>query len=293
MAKEIAVGKRAKISEAQQYMLLAVLGASVLLGVATSLTSHFISQISFNAKVVSAEDEAIVGYSNAIKNTGICLDPQGDVYSKEELDQCDPDSIAISEIPDTLRANVLKNMAGNQALNSVPNDSNPDCQNADTGKQFTYEELEKIYEEAEKAKNSEQLNRASQLIKSCSALRVIPDALPAFKNEEALLASLNKLFIVSNWTPESISPSGGSTNTADSSASLNTISVSLSVEADSNTTMNVLNNIERSIREFNIERATIEWGSDNTLQLEAQATAYYLNESKVSETTTTISTEGT
>ena len=291
MAKEIAVGKRAKISEAQQYMLLAVLGASALLGVAISLTLHFINQISFNAKVVSEQDTAIVNYSNAIKNTGICLSPKGDVYSKGELDQCDPDSISISEIPDTLRANVLKNMAGNQALNSVPNDSNPDCQNPNTGKQFTYEELQTIYDEAVGTKESERLNQATQLIKSCSALRVIPDALPAFKNEEALLASLNKLFIASNWTPQTISPSGSS-SASSSLPGLNTLSVSLSVEADSNTTMTVLNNIERSIREFNIERATIEWGSNNTLQLEAQATAYYMEESKVSETTTTISTEG-
>ena len=50
MAKEVAISKRIKISEAQQYMLLAVLGASVVLGVAISLTAHFIQQISFNAK---------------------------------------------------------------------------------------------------------------------------------------------------------------------------------------------------------------------------------------------------
>ncbi len=291
MAKEIAVGKRLAISEAQQYILLSVLGASILLGVAISLISHFINQISFNAEVISAEEAAIVDYSNVIKNTGVCLSPKGNVYSKEELDKCDPESITVSEIPNTLRANILKNMAGNKALNSVPNDSNPDCQNPDTGRQYTYEELDAIYSEAENSKNGDQLSRASQLIKSCSALRVIPDALPAFKNEEALLASLNKLFIVSNWTPESISPSGAS-SASELAPSLNTLSVNLSVEANSSTTMNVLHNIERSIREFNIERATIEWGSDNTLQLEAQATAYYMDEIGITETTTTISTEG-
>lgn len=291
MAKEIAVGKRLAISEAQQYILLSVLGASILLGVAISLISHFINQISFNAEVISAEEAAIVDYSNVIKNTGVCLSPKDNVYSKEELDKCDPESITVSEIPNTLRANILKNMAGNKALNSVPNDSNPDCQNPDTGRQYTYEELDAIYSEAENSKNGDQLSRASQLIKSCSALRVIPDALPAFKNEEALLASLNKLFIVSNWTPESISPSGAS-SASELAPSLNTLSVNLSVEANSSTTMNVLHNIERSIREFNIERATIEWGSDNTLQLEAQATAYYMDEIGITETTTTISTEG-
>ena len=55
--------------------------------------------------------------------------------------------------------------------------------------------------------------------------------------------------------------------------------------------MNVLDNIERSIREFDIERATIEWGSNNTLTLQAQATAYYMDESTVTETTQTLKAE--
>ena len=44
MAKEIAIGKRAKISEAQQYMLLSVLAASIVLGAAISLIIHFVQQ---------------------------------------------------------------------------------------------------------------------------------------------------------------------------------------------------------------------------------------------------------
>ena len=291
MAKEVAVGKRATISEAQQSILLAVLGASVLLGVAVSLTSHFVKQIMFNADVISAEDEALVNYSTVIKNTGVCLSPKGSVYTDEELNNCTPENISVSQIPGTLRANVLTTMAGNEALNSVPNDSNSDCQNPVTGQQFTYAELESIYNEADKSDSSEQLSQASQLIKSCSALRVIPDALPAFKNEEALLASLNKLFIVSNWTPENLSPAG-SMSISNLFPGLNVLSVNVSVEADSGTTMNVLNNIERSIREFDFKKASIEWDSDNTLHLEAEAAAYYMDESSIVETTTTKSAEG-
>ena len=67
MAREISFAKRAKISQAQQYMLLSVLGASVILGASVSLIMHFFSQISFNAKVVSEEDNSIVVYSDAIK----------------------------------------------------------------------------------------------------------------------------------------------------------------------------------------------------------------------------------
>lgn len=287
MAKEVAIGKRAKISEAQQYMLLSVLGAAVVLGVAISLVIHFIQQISFNTRVIMAEDEAIVSYSNIIKNTGICKSPKGDVYSDDELKKCDPDSIETSEIPGTLRANILENLAASDALNSVPKEASSSCINPETGKNYTYTDLNKIYNNASGAT---ELSAASQLIKSCSALRVIPDALPAFRNEEALLASLNKLFIESGWQPESLSPSGSS-STSTLAPGLNTISVSLSVEADTSTTMNVLDNIERSIREFDIERATIEWGSNNTLTLQAQATAYYMDESTVTETTQTLKAE--
>ena len=287
MAKEVAVGKRAKISEAQQYMLLAVLGASVVLGIAISLTIRFAKQISFNATVIMAEDEAIVAYSDVIKSTGICKSPKGNVYTEDELKNCDPDSIETSQIPGTLRANILENLAANESLNSVPKEASSACINPNTDKNYTYAELNKIYNDAS---GSAELAAASQLIKSCSALRVIPDALPAFKNEEALLASLNKLFIESGWQPESLSPSGSS-SASKLTSGLNTISVNLSVETDTSTTMRVLDNIERSIREFNIERATIEWGSNNTLALQAQATAYYMDESSITETTKTLKAE--
>jgi hypothetical protein len=55
--------------------------------------------------------------------------------------------------------------------------------------------------------------------------------------------------------------------------------------------MNTLKNIERSIREFNIERATIEWGGDNSLILHAQATAYYMGESSIKEISKTVSVD--
>lgn len=284
MAKEIAIGKRAKISEAQQYMLLSVLGAAIFLGAAIALVVHFVRQISFNTKVIMAEDEAITAYSKVIESTGICKKPSGSVYSDEELNKCDPDSIEVSEIPGTLRANILTTLASNEALNSVPKEDDSSCINPSTGKNYTYRELNQIYNDAV---GSAALTAASQLIKSCSALRVIPEALPAYRNEEALLASLNKLFIISNWEPESLSPSG-STSTSALGVGLNTISVSLSIEADSATTLGVLDNIERSIREFDITRATIEWGSNDTLVLQAQATAYYMDKSTISEETMTI-----
>lgn len=283
MAKEIAIGKRAKISEAQQYMILAVLVASIILGIAISLTMHFVKKITFNADVIAAEEASIASYTNVIKSTGVCKSPRGSTYTESELAQCDPDSIEISEIPDTLRSNILENLAANRALNSVSKVGDSSCTNPATNKQYTFAELNNNYNNA---KGASELSAASQLIKSCSALRVIPDALPAFKNEEALMASLNKIFQLSGWEPETLSPSGG--NSIVSNESLNPMSLTLSIEADSGTTMRVLDNIERSIREFNINNATIEWGGDNTLVLQAQAEAYYITESSITESTKTI-----
>lgn len=284
MAKEIAISKRLKISEAQKYMLFSVIGASVVLGIAISLISYFVRQISFNTNIIMAEEEAISNYSNVIKNTGACKAPKGSIYSGDELNNCIPDSVEVSEVPNTLRSGILEGLASDSALNSVPKEDNSSCVNPDTNKNYTYKELSKIYNDAN---GSEELNAASQLIKSCSALRVIPDALPAFKNEEALLASLNKLFNVSGWEPESISPSSNDVE-EELPDGLNGISVNVSVEASSGTTMNVLHNIERSIREFNIGSATIEWSGSDNLLFQARATAYYMDKSIITETKKTI-----
>ena len=284
MAKEIAIGKRAKISEAQEYMILAVLGASCFLGVALALVLHFIDQISFNTRVIMSQEQTIVAYSDVIKNTGICRSPSGSIYSDDELNRCDPEAIDTSEIPGTLRSNILEDVAANNALNSVPKEATSGCINQKTQKNYTYKELNDIYSEAYSA---EEKTAASRLIKTCSALRIIPDALPAFKNEEALLASLNNIFIVSGLEPESLSPTGESV-ASESGTGLFVMSVGLMLETDSLSTITMLKNIERSIREFDIQTATIEWGGDDLLTLHAQATAYYMKKSAIEETTVVI-----
>ena len=92
--------------------------------------------------------------------------------------------------------------------------------------------------------------------------------------------------------PESLSPGGSSSSSTASSAGFNAFSVNLSVESDTGNTMKFLDNIERSIREFNIERATIKWSGENTLSLQAQATSYYVDKSSITETTKTVTAGG-
>ena len=284
MAKEVAISKRLKISEAQQHIILAVLGASLFLGVAIALVVHLIKQISFNTDVIIAQDQSIVAYSDLIKNIGVCKSPSGSVYSDADLAKCDPNNIDLEDIPGTLRANIVSDLAANSNLTSVPNDNEQSCINPSTGKNFTYKELTDLYNDAS---DSTALSEASQLVRSCSALRIVPDALPAFKNEEGLLASLNKLFYVSGWEPEALSPSGENMTT-ELGTNLNVMSVNLQIEANASTTMNVLRNIERSIRQFDVERISIEWSGDNSIDLRGQATAYYMSPSTFNETTKTI-----
>ncbi len=288
MAKEIAILKRAKISQAQQMMLLAVLGASLVLGGAVAACIHFVQQISFNNNVIAEEEKTIVSYTTAIQQIGICTKPAGTIYTDSELNKCSPNSISVSRVPNTLRSNIITNLAADENLASVPNISSSECMNPITNESYTYDEMQELYSNAE---TEEELTSATNLIQSCSALRIIPDALPAYYNEEALLASLNKIFIVSGFEPDSLSPSEN-TSAASFGSNLNTMSVRLSVETGTNTTLRVLSNIERSIRDFEITRATIEWGSNDTLVLQATANAYYMTPSTFQETTKTVKVGG-
>ena len=285
--KEIAIGKRAKISQAQQNMLLAVLGAAMILGAAVALNVHFIKEITYQAKVVSKQDESIVNYSNTISKIGVCVKPKGDTYTLEELKRCYPNDVDVSSIPNTLRSNIVEGMAENEALNSVPKEGISACINPETRKNYTYEDLNGLYD---KATNSEERIAATKLIKVCSALRIIPDALPAYKNEEALLSSLNKIFLDSNLQPEGLSPSGEEESSSLGNG-LNEISVNLSLESDIPSTLKFINNLERSIRSFNIKTASIEWSGDS-IDFHAQAKAYYMDKSVLQESTYTQPLEG-
>ena len=279
-----AITKRLKISKAQQTMLLAVGAAAVMLGVAVVLAVYFIKYISFNSRVISAKDEAIVGYSKAIKDSGACTKPRdGKTYTDDELRKCSPNDLDTDKVPGSLKYKVLVDEASNVGLESVARNSLSVCKDPSTGNQYTYKDLLDKYQNAE---SSSDRGYYLSAIKICSALRVVPDALPMQKNEEALLASLNQIFIVSDWMPESLSPS--SSSTPSNETGLLTIPVNLSIEASNDKTLTVINNIERSIREFSITSATIEWSGDTQLNVNAKANAYYVSGADELETTKTI-----
>ncbi len=271
--------KRLKISKTQQQTLLITIITAVILGVCIVLGIYFVKYIKFNGKIIKAKDEAIADYETTIKNVGLCKDTNNDgKFSEDELKKCNPDALDSSVLPGTLRYNVMVNMANNPDLESVARDSLSDCYDA-SGEKIDWQQ------KFDDTDNDEEQAKYLSMLKMCSALRVIPDALPAQANEEALMASLNQIFIISGWEPEALSPSGDVTS---NNEGISTIPISLSVQADTSTTMRVLDNIEKSIRTFELQTATISWSGDRFLTLESQGNAYYTEDSGVVEANQTV-----
>lgn len=279
MAKDTAIGKRLKISKAQQNMLAAVAGASFILGVSLVFAVYFLKYIKFNGTVIAEKDKAIVGYSNAIKNIGICKKPSGRVYNKSELERCVPNETELDSIPDTLRYNVIMNASQSEALESVGREGLSICYDTSTGQKLSFD---RIYEKYSLATTDKAKAYYLEMIGMCSSLRVIPDALPSSANALALGASLNKIFTLSNYEPEGITPGREDDNTESGIYGLGALGVNLEIESDTKTALTVLRNLEKSIREINIESADIEQ-KENSLTLRATATAYYTEPVTITE----------
>lgn len=280
---EAAVGKRIKISKIQQQQMLAVLGASLIFGVSLVFSIFFVKYIIFNSKVIDAKDTAISNYYTAIKNAGICKPTSNGKYSESDLKKCNPKEIDVEDIPGTLRYNVLIGMTENNNLESIARDSQATCFDKDGRKiDFTTSYRQAVTDEEREAELYK--------IKLCSSLRVIPDALPSKHNDEALLSSINQIFILSGQTPEALSPN--KTSEVSPIENIQVIPVALTISEDIDVTTRLLQNLERSIRSFSIQSATISWNGvvngREQLELSAQAHAYYTEEIQASETQETI-----
>jgi hypothetical protein len=282
---EAAVGKRIKISKIQQQIMLAVLGTSLVFGVSIVFVIFFIKYIAFNTSIIKAKDESISNYNAAILNAGICTTNSKDKkFSDKDLEQCHPEEIEVTTLTDTLRYNVLVNMAQNNNLESVARDSQASCYNAATKKKIDF------VQEYQNAKTDKERAEKLYRLKMCSSLRVIPDALPSQKNDEALLASMNKIFLLTGFQPKSLSPSISSE--VSPVAGLQVIPVSVSVENTAYDTTRLLQNLENSIRSFSFQNATITWGGEKDgfpmLDLQGSALAFYTDEILASESEKTI-----
>lgn len=136
-----------------------------------------------------------------------------------------------------------------------------------------------------------------EVVRTCTALRAIPDALPSSENSEAMLASLNQLLLWSNngggVSIEGLS--GADTdgvsfvdeNGTQIQTTMTNIGAALSLEDEATKVKGALDTIESSIRNYDIAAATIEWSGDNydddgvyhpqVITLNASFNAYYSN----------------
>lgn len=276
-----------KISKAQQ-MTLGIVGlTAVVVGAGLVLMINFFKYISFNNKALTAQAEAISGYSRSIKNSGACKAPKNTDYTQEELKNCDPNEVKTKEVPGTLRASIMDDASSNIGLESVGRKTLSVCINPDTDEPYTSIELKDKYMNSETTNDKRYYMNA---IKICSALRVIPDSLPIVKNTEALLASLDQIYLISNWRPSSIAPN--SSNNQSNFEGLSSIVVNFNNEEENialDRVRELLGNVSKSIRFFNVTSLRIEVPreSDN-VKFFASAEAYYTGSIESSETTKTI-----
>lgn len=285
-----AVEKRQKISKAQKQILFTIGGTAVFVGVCIVLVSYCMRLIGYNSRVINEKDKSISNYSNTIKNVGICKVSGSGIISDDELKRCTPNTYLSDSLTGTLRYNVMVKTAENEDLESVARPLQAACYTEDGKRKINFKELYDNAEEEAKKDSEKDVDTLKakylDMMKSCSALRAIPDALPAQKNTEALLASLDRLFDLADWQPSGLSPNSSSSRSPYKGVSA--LPVSLSVEANSEKTLSVLSTIERSIRTFDITSATIEWIGEDTLKLGASARAYYTSEQSLSQKTVTV-----
>lgn len=274
-----AESKRQRISRAQQITLLEVLGASLVLGACIVIATFLIKYINFNTKIISAKNDAITAYDQTIRNVGVCVDKdKNGRLSNDELEKCQPNEVSLNAVTDSLRYKILVEMAQNADLESVARQRNANCYD-DEGKWIDFNAL---YEQSTNESDRQQYLQASKI---CSALRVIPDALPSVLNTEALMASLNQILIITGWEPDRLAPRDDMV--VSEIPGLDVIPVLLRIESSDAVVIDVLHNIERSIREFDITVATVEW-TNVGLNLQASANAYYLAAIPEIETTKTL-----
>lgn len=279
--KNVAVAKRAKITTAQKQIMLLTLGISLTLGLTIVLINHARKTISFNGKVIGAQKDAITAYNDTIKSVGICKDYDGNgKFSPAEIEKCQPNAISADEVPQSLRYNVLYQTANNPDLESVGRESLSLCYDA-SGKRIDYNQ-----KQATASGDRERLLYID-LTKKCSAIRVIPEALPSKNNTEALMSSLNKIMLLSDWQPEKISPDGEAIPL--DIPGIGFMPVKFSLEANPNIIHNIIENVELSIRNIDVNKAKFSWSRKGKIDFSASATAYYAEEEAYQEKTITVS----
>ena len=152
------------------------------------------------------------------------------------------------------------------------------------------ENIAKCTELVDKSLSEERTIEDFELARTCTALRVIPDAMPSKKNSEATLASFNQLLL---WSNPSLKIEGISESEDDGSYStggdeysdggvsdaLSSLNVAVSLNDSVNNVKDAFAMVEKSIRNFDILSATLSYSGEmreaETIEMSAIYRAYY------------------
>ena len=131
-----------------------------------------------------------------------------------------------------------------------------------------------------------------ELARTCSSLRVIPDALPAVVNLDSSRASMIVLLDSSNDGNgvEAESVTGGMTVINGAMLGVTNVGglmTSISLRDDATRVRDAMDTIESSIRNYDITSATITWSGD-LIELKATYTSYYSGTADIQKSTKII-----
>lgn len=256
--KGVAFAKWAKIDRAQRNMLMAVCGASVILGVTVVGIIYSVRVISFNASLMSEKDGIIKDYKSV----------QGSL---------DKISSKVNELRDDERLEV------------VARTRSADCLNISTKslEELNINDLElakictslRIIPDALPTKLNEEATMASfnQLVLWADPAIVIQGI---SKADVGIPSDTS-----SDSSSSSSSASDGSSEGGVTGGNLNAIGLSVTIEGETNNVQHILDTIERSVRNYDISSANVSFVSIGTdengnstgsgLQLGAIYRAYY------------------
>lgn len=134
-------------------------------------------------------------------------------------------------------------------------------------------------------------------VRECSALRVITDALPYTKNADTALTSFYLLNVKAGEAGASLDSVAGSefesVTLGEGAAKLSTMSVAAEFSDEPAAIMESLKYIEKSVRNFEISRATISYGKNETsgttiLSLSSSFVSYFADVSGLANQKLTV-----
>lgn len=120
-----------------------------------------------------------------------------------------------------------------------------------------------------------------EVAKTCSALRVMPDSLPAELNGEAAMSSIMKIVLASNGgtgvNAERVVLENGDAEemSSDLSDKIHNISVSIDIKDSLSRISGALSTLENSIRNFDINEATISFNDTGEVEFESKYNTYF------------------